>query len=203
MKKICYKCKKHKEISDFHKDKSRSDKLQSKCKSCGKTSKQNPKYKEMARKYEKTKKVKYYKKIYWKSNNYKKLQKIRRQGELYKKYQREYSKKRRSSDANYKLRRNLRSRLNMAIKVEYKSGSAVQDLGCTIPELKIHLENQFTEGMSWGNWCRDGWHIDHKIPLASFDLTNREELLRAVHYTNLQPLWGRENESKGNKLLTN
>ena len=79
-----------------------------------------------------------------------------------------------------------------------KSGSAVKDLGCSIKDLKIHLEEQFQEGMNWNN--HGSWHIDHRKPLASFDLTKREQLLAAVHFTNLQPLWAKDNLSKGSKV---
>lgn len=101
------------------------------------------------------------------------------------------------TDIQYKLRSNLRSRLNRAITNGYKAGSAVKDLGCSINEFKTYLESKFLPGMSWDNWSRDGWHIDHIKPLTSFDLKNREQLLEACHYTNLQPLWAEENLSKG------
>ena len=87
--------------------------------------------------------------------------------------------------------------MSRAIKTNAKAGSAVRDLGCTIPELKAHLEAQFQPGMTWDNWSLKGWHIDHIKPLTSFDLTNREQFLQACHYTNLQPLWASENLSKG------
>jgi len=103
-------------------------------------------------------------------------------------------------DINFKLACYLRSRLVAAVKNNQKSGSAVRDLGCSIPELKTHLESKFQEGMSWENWSPDGWHIDHIIPLDSFDLQDREEFLKANNYTNLNPLWAKENLSKGNKI---
>jgi hypothetical protein len=53
--------------------------------------------------------------------------------------------------------------------------------------------------MTWENWTHDGWHLDHIQPLASFDLSNREQFLMAGHYTNLQPMWARDNFSKGSK----
>ena len=107
---------------------------------------------------------------------------------------------RRKTDIQFKLSMTLRHRLYMALKGETKGGSAVRDLGCTIPELKIHLESQFTEGMSWDNWKHDGWHIDHIAPLSNFDLTDREQILIVCHYTNLQPLWCQDNYAKSNKL---
>jgi len=108
---------------------------------------------------------------------------------------------RRKTNINFKISCYLRSRLNKAIKGNYKSGSAVRDLGCSISELKTHLESKFQEGMSWSNWSRTGWHIDHIIPLDSINLQNREEFLKAIHYTNLQPLWAEENIIKNNKIV--
>lgn len=98
-----------------------------------------------------------------------------------------------------KISEALRRRLYMAMKRNSKSGSAVRDLGCTIDELKLHLERQFDARMHWGN-CGEYWHIDHITPLASFDLTDREQFLRAVHWTNLQPLEKIENIKKGARL---
>jgi hypothetical protein len=113
------------------------------------------------------------------------------------------------TDIQFKLSRSLRRRLRDAIKRNSlykkhqnpKAGSFVGDLGCTVAELKIHIESKFQEGMSWGNWGHRGkvWHIDHIIPLVSVDLTDREQFLKVSHYTNLQPLWAHENQVKGIK----
>lgn len=73
-------------------------------------------------------------------------------------------------------------------------------LGCTIEELRTHLEAQFQEGMTWDNYGRDGWHIDHIKPCSSFDLLKEAEQRECFHYTNLQPLWAKDNLSKGAKL---
>lgn len=97
-----------------------------------------------------------------------------------------------------KIKANLRSRLSRAVKKDLKGGSAVNDLGCTIDELKRYLESKFQEGMSWDNYSRNGWHIDHIKPLDLFDLTNPEEVKVACHYTNLQPLWAKDNLEKSN-----
>lgn len=110
----------------------------------------------------------------------------------------EYERSRKVDDPQFKLACNLRARLGSAIKNHQKSGSAVRDLGCTIAELKEHLEEQFQLGMTWDNY--GDWHLDHILPLASFNLENRDELLEACHYSNLQPLWAADNLSKGCKV---
>ena len=108
-----------------------------------------------------------------------------------------YQNRKEKEDINYLLARRLRSRLKMAIKKEVKTGSAVIDLGCSIQELKEYLEKQFKPGMTWENWGTHGWHLDHIVPLCSFDLTDRQQFLEAVNYKNLQPLWAKENIVKG------
>ena len=107
---------------------------------------------------------------------------------------------RRQNDFQYKLKIGLRDRLRKALHGNYKNGSAVKDLGCSIDELKIHLESKFQSGMSWDNYGFYGWHIDHIVPLASFDLTDRKQFLEVCHYTNLQPLWAKDNLSKGDSI---
>ena len=105
------------------------------------------------------------------------------------------------TDLQFRLKMSLRSRTGMAIRGSCKAGSAVDDLGCTVEFLKEFLESKFQPGMTWDNWGRYGWHIDHIIPLSSFDLTDREQFLKACHYTNLQPLWAEDNMKKSNKTL--
>ena len=115
---------------------------------------------------------------------------------------RTYARRRYTQDIQFKLRAVLRARLKAAIKGNCKIGSAVKDLGCPIAELKIHLESKFLSGMSWDNWGRgrEKWHIDHIIPLSFFDLSDLEQLKKACHYTNLQPLWELDNLKKGDKF---
>jgi len=114
-----------------------------------------------------------------------------------KKYMYEYEKERLANDPLYRLQKNLRVRLRTALKNNIKRGSAVKDLGCSIDELKQYLEDRFQSGMTWENHGK--WHIDHIKPLACFDLTDINQLKQACHYTNLQPLWAKENLSKGAK----
>jgi hypothetical protein len=99
-----------------------------------------------------------------------------------------------------KIKGNLRNRLNKAINGNYKTGSAVKDLGCSIEDFKLYMESQFQPGMSWDNHTVNGWHIDHIIPLSKFDLTDHEKLKKACHYSNLRPLWAKDNLSKSDKV---
>lgn len=98
------------------------------------------------------------------------------------------------ADPRQKLMHALRIRLLRALKGDYKSGSAVRDLGCSIDYFKKWIEEQFQEGMTWDN--HGEWHLDHVRPLYKFDLSDREQLLEAMHYTNYQPLWAIDNMRK-------
>jgi hypothetical protein len=113
-------------------------------------------------------------------------------------YARKYYNKRIKTDIQFKLSKSLRNRLKEAVKDGAKSGSAVSDLGCSIDEFKLYIENLFKDGMSWNNWGK--WHLDHIIPLSSVDLTVRENVLKVCHYTNIQPLWAEDNIRKGCKV---
>ncbi len=123
--------------------------------------------------------------------------KVNNYNKNHKKERNEYINNKLKNNLNFKLSHNLRSRLYNALKNSWKSGSAVRDLGCSIPEFKTYLESKWAEGMTWKNWSKTGWHIDHIVPLDFFNLQNKEELLKACHYTNLQPMWAEENLSKG------
>jgi hypothetical protein len=115
-----------------------------------------------------------------------------------KKHNSEYIKKRIKRDPIYKLRVNLRCRIRNAIVLSgFKKTSKTKDiLGADIPFVKKYLESKFKSGMSWGN--RVEWHIDHIIPLSH--AKTEKELLSLCHYTNLQPMWAKENISKSNKI---
>jgi hypothetical protein len=96
---------------------------------------------------------------------------------------------------NCKIKNYLRTRIWWAIKNNYKSKHTMQLLGCSIDFLKQHLSSKFTSGMSWSNYGK--WHIDHIKPCAKFDLSKEEEQRKCFHYTNLQPLWAKDNLRKG------
>lgn len=203
--KICSTCKNLKNLKAFGKNKNRKDKIHYICLECSrnnaiksynktkgkKTQVQIKNYKNYQKQYriKNKEKQKLYYKLYREQNR-----------EQIAKNKKEYHYKKLETDIIYKLASNLRCRLNQAIKRNAKKGSAVKDLGCSIKEFKIYIENKFQSGMTWENWGKETWHIDHIIPLAKFDLTNREEFLKAVHFTNLQPLWAKDNYIKNKKV---
>lgn len=110
-------------------------------------------------------------------------------------YKNNYSTQRLKTDILFKLRRNVRIRINKFIKNKSKSTELI--VGLPFIELKLFLEQQFIKGMSWDNY--GDWHIDHIIPLSS--AKNEEEIYKLCHYTNLQPLWAEDNRNKSNKIL--
>lgn len=101
------------------------------------------------------------------------------------------------SDAGLRITNNLRTRIVKALSGSPKSSTSLDLFGCTREELVKHLETQFQSGMTWNNYGLYGWHVDHIKPCASFDLTLDEEQRKCFHYTNLQPLWAKDNLSKG------
>lgn len=112
-------------------------------------------------------------------------------------------KQRRAIDPQTAMLSKIRNRINTALRRYFhrpgKSDTTIQLLGCNFTQLKTHLSNQFSSGMSWENYNRTGWHIDHKRPCASFDLTVPAQQRECFHYTNLQPLWAVDNLRKGAK----
>lgn len=107
-----------------------------------------------------------------------------------------WQKKKREEDPQFRLRHALRTRIAKRIR----SGSPVQDLGCTVAELMARFESMFEPGMTWENYGA-AWHVDHIRPLASFDLLDRTQFLQACHFSNLQPLWAQDNLQKGSKYV--
>lgn len=109
-------------------------------------------------------------------------------------------KERLETDPAFKMIMNIRRRQAIALEGNRKAATTMKLLGCTAEHARAHIEGQFTEGMSWDKYGMHGFHIDHIIPLASFDLSDPEQQRQALHYTNLQPLWAKDNLRKGDKL---
>jgi hypothetical protein len=215
MLKRCGRCQIEKDLSEFAFRKEGKDNLESWCKLCQTEYRKQyrEKNKEKINEYVKDNKERKqkYDFFYYKQNKLKKDAQtkawVEKNKERSLQIKRKYKKGNRGKVAEYvkeyvkkinvRLSYSLRSRLKRALKNNQKTGSAIRDLGCSIKDLKIYLKSKFKTGMTWDNYGKCGWHIDHIRPLASFDLTKREQILEACHYTNLQPLWAKENLSKG------
>lgn len=110
-----------------------------------------------------------------------------------------YMKKRKAEDPLFKLSYNLRVLIGQGIKKNgYTKKTKISAiLGCSWEQMKSHLEERFTDGMTWDNMGE--WHLDHIVPVSS--AKTEYELLAINHYTNFQPLWAADNMRKGNKLI--
>jgi hypothetical protein len=117
-------------------------------------------------------------------------------------YYREYSALKRN-DSTMRLLECQSTRVRHALKGNTKHHRSVEMLGCNAKELKNYLASKFTDGMTWENYGRNGWHVDHIRPCSSFDLSDPEQQKQCFHYTNLQPLWAKDNLHKGNKYNNN
>lgn len=100
------------------------------------------------------------------------------------------------TNIQFKILCNIRSRIRMVLKGISKSQSTIKLLGCSVKHLKKHLESLFQNNMTWENYGKYGWHIDHIKPCSLFDLTDSEEQKRCFNFTNLQPLWATDNYNK-------
>ena len=110
-------------------------------------------------------------------------------------------------DPIFKLKRAVRSLVGRAAIRRTESSIAL--IGCSIDALREHLERQFYDrgtgmAMSWSNYGRGGWHIDHIKPICSFDLSDPAQLKECCHHSNLRPLWCEDNCAKAakDKLLS-
>lgn len=173
--KICTKCKESKPLECFHKNKGRKDGVQGHCKLCVKIAKHH--------------RIQsgYYVTYYQQNKN-----KIKKwTANYYQRNKKKCSKKerlRRQTDINFLLKCRLRSRISNALKGNHKSARTEILLGCSTPQFKVYIENQFKPGMAWKNYGAI-WHLDHIIPCASFDMSKPEDQRKCFHHTNYQPLW--------------
>lgn len=115
---------------------------------------------------------------------------------------RRYNNKRYATNSSARLMMNLRSRVRAAMKGVAKARATIELIGCSVEDLWIYLESKFEPGMTRENHGKV-WHVDHIMPCAIFDLTRAEHQRRCFHFSNLQPLFVRENLRKSSKVTTN
>ena len=119
------------------------------------------------------------------------------------KTKRDYERNRKARDPLYKLISNFRTAIYQVLKesnVE-KNKHYFDILQYTPEQLITHLENKFTDKMSWDNY--GDWHVDHKLPITHFNISEMgdSEFMKCWALDNLQPMWGDENIKKSNKLF--
>ena len=110
-------------------------------------------------------------------------------------WKKKWYREQRINNPQYKIKKNISRRILKALGTP-KGTTTAHEVGCSMMQLQVHLERQFQDYMSWS--MRNRWHIDHRIPVTAFNLTNPVERAAAFHYLNLQPLWGKENIKKSN-----
>jgi len=189
--KECGKCNIKKELNEFS-FRQDTGRYESRCKQC---------VKEYLKEYYKNNSEKIIdrsKKVYYENHdiklNYAKKYRIENKG-----YRNTYEKTKRDEDFLYKLKQNVRNRISKYVRKHNisKNNKTFELIGIDPFSLKEYLEKKFTNGMSWGNYGM--WHVDHIIPLSL--AKNEKDIVRLCHYTNLQPLWCKDNLIKGNKII--
>lgn len=114
------------------------------------------------------------------------------------KRQRKYEKYKYYSDPVFRISSRIRARLRefmRKLKMP-KTQRTHEYLGCDYRFFRDHIESKFAKGMNWEGLLRGEIHIDHIRPISSFNLLDEDELKRAFHYTNCQPLWAKDNLRK-------
>lgn len=205
--KICSKCKTEKPFSDFYKKSASKTGHRADCKDCLRTENNKIKHKEwLAKNEDRLADCERAKKYVSNFDSEKKLTLIQYKKEWYQKHRlkgkiKERHRQRNESDSMYKLRRAYRARIGTFLRKSgrSKSFSTNDVVGASFEVVIAHLEERFLSGMDWRNHGLYGWHIDHIIPLSV--AKTEEELIKLFHYTNLQPLWAKDNLSKGAKIF--
>jgi hypothetical protein len=137
-------------------------------------------------------------KVYYKENS----EVIKNKSKKYAKENRSIiSKKKREryyNDPLYKLTCNIRTLITQSFKGQFttKAKKTIEILGCDFETFKEHIEAQFTDDMNWDNYA-SYWQLDHKTPISWSEC--EEDVYKLNHYTNFQPLFWKDNISKGNR----
>ena len=206
--KECVNCKKNKNSNAFDIKRSAKDGLQSWCKQCKRDSyiaKREDILKSRKTYYEENKEhIAHYKQKYNKTHreHINAYYANRRKDDVKRAKDNKTAaakiKQRRHTCVMFRLMSNVRRRLNHVFRGKNRSKRTVELLGTSIDNTFRHLESLFQPGMTWDNYGK--WHVDHIYPLSL--AKNTQELENLCHFSNLQPLWAKDNLKKSNKIQT-
>lgn len=193
--KKCTKCGEEKNVTDFYKDKGVKSGIGSRCKDCVKKCSRESQLKNSSQRKEYLKEYSLKNKDRLTSNRRKYVEKHRGK---FRNYHREYQVKSRKVDNIKKIKHNVRNRLWSAFdNNNWKKDGSQKLIGCDYNFVINYLESMFDDKMTWDNYGLYGWHIDHIIPLNT--AKTKEEMEKLCHYTNLRPMWAKENLSRPKK----
>jgi hypothetical protein len=205
--KVCYKCKIEKSKNSFHAEKANKDGLNRWCKACStdyatknrehinkravERLRSNPILRQAVNKrtrentfnnpiLRERRKINCRK---WRTENPDKKRK----------YDRAYNKYKSETDPAFKLKRNLRGTFAKFVGGKCKTSRLARYLSIPYEEFRVFIENQFNGRWTWDDYGIEGFHIDHIVPFAIFDILNEEEMFLCWNYRNFQPLDGFEN----------
>lgn len=210
--KVCSNCNLLKDFDSFNKGSRYKDGYRARCKECFKIYRESIRdvHIEYSKNYKKANKdVLKIKNKNWRIRKADEIKKWREENKEYIKQRRienkvnmrNYLKTRRDNEPVFRFKQNVRRLILHSFKRGGKNLKKIDKteviLGCKIEEFIIYISLKFVEGMTLDNHGK--WHIDHIIPLASAN--TEEDVIRLNHYTNLQPLWSKDNLSKGAKIL--
>ena len=182
--KICSKCRIIQLNINFYKAKKYEDDLDSWCKNCCKI------YYRLYR-HENPERQREYMKRYYQETR-----------DQWRERQREYQNNRRETDPMYKFATNLRSRTRQAFKAQNvrKNNKTMDILGCSHSFFKHWIEFQLFGVMTLENYGKV-WHIDHSLPVCSFNLFNGNEMRKFFNWKKLRPMLSKDNLEKGDKII--
>ena len=163
-------------LTEFHNDKTRTDGLRFRCKTCIKAYKKKRyadpeirrRKREQVSEYAQTEEAIKKRRIREKANNWK------------------------------KLKNKLGTRLRNFVIDRSDSPQNQDTMGCTLAQMRAHLEAQFKNGMSWDNYS-ELWEFDHIVPYKAFPTVKELEDYEKVvcWYKNVRPLHKTQNRSDG------
>lgn len=191
--KQCSSCKTQKPTEAFASNRSRKDGLAHCCRDC---TRDHKKISYLKNRENVIAKAKAYRKANLekckaKNTEYSQINKVKRN-----QYNAVRRKVKYATDPQFRAIINARARVGNFLRQKEKYAKS---LGCSFETFKQHISSLFVDGMSWENYGQ--WHIDHIYPLSVAYAQSKESFAKACHYSNLRPLWAKENLQKSNKLI--